>query len=189
MDTHGLYKKFGIVIIVLLLIVFIRSRLKGSAKKEDVGSASNTRKINPNGKSCSKAPNSRGLRNNNPGNIRIGNSAWMGKIPVSQNTDGSFEQFETWVYGLRAMIKLIRNYIYDGNDSINKIISKYAPTSENNTHAYINFVVSRSGILSNKQLDPNNKTDFRKIIKAMVEQELGCNLVTDAEFNKAWDLL
>jgi len=189
MDTNGLYKKFGIVIIALLLIVFIRSRLKGGAKKADVGSVG-TGKIKPNGKSCSKAPNSRGLRNNNPGNIRIGTSAWMGKIPVSQNTDGSFEQFETWVYGLRAMIKLIRNYIYGGQNSIAKIISKYAPVFDNNdTNAYINLVVKRSGILANKQLDADNKTDLRKIIKAMVEQELGCNLVTDAEFNKAWDLL
>ncbi|MCA9329527.1 hypothetical protein KDA11_02695, partial [Candidatus Saccharibacteria bacterium] len=33
----------------------------------------------------------RGIRNNNPGNIRISNNQWRGKIPVSQNTDGSFE--------------------------------------------------------------------------------------------------
>lgn len=40
----------------------------------------------------------RGIRNNNPLNIKIGND-WKGEVP---NTDGTFEQFESMEYGLRA---------------------------------------------------------------------------------------
>jgi hypothetical protein len=197
--TNNLYK-YGLIALglVLVVLIFIRSRKRGGEEKKDESGKKSTgstgkstpKKIQPNGKVCTAVPNSRGLKNNNPGNLRIGSSAWMGKIPKSQNSDGSFEQFETWVYGVRAMTKLIRNYIKGGTNTINKIINKYAPPSDgNNTNRYIAFLVGETGILANKPIDPDDKTVMRKLIKGIVKQELGCYLVTDAEFNKAWDLL
>lgn len=197
MNANNLYK-YGLIGLGLMLAVFIfiRARKKGSGtasentKEKPTGTTVKTAKIQPNGKTCSKYPNSKGLRNNNPGNLRIGSSNWMGKIPVSQNTDGSFEQFETWIYGLRAMIKLIRNYIGDGHNTINKIINRYAPPHENSTNQYIAFLVKETGKYSNAKLDANDKTVIRRLIKGMVQMELGCSgLVTDSEFNKAWELL
>lgn len=83
----------------------------------------------------------RGIRNNNPGNIRIGSSNWQGKIPVSENTDGAFEQFYEMEYGVRAMVVLINNYIlWNPSITLGGIIRKYAPSSENNTDAYIQAV-------------------------------------------------
>ena len=45
----------------------------------------------------------RGLRNNNPGNIRLSRTLWQGEIRPSQ--DRSFCQFRTMAYGYRALIK------------------------------------------------------------------------------------
>lgn len=184
----------GMILLPIFLVLINRRKKTGSSNEGNKGTGTEPKttsgKITPNGKVCRAFPNSRGIRNNNPGNLRISSNEWQGKIPISQNSDGSFEQFETWVLGLRAMIKLIRNYIGNGYDSINKIVNRYAPSSDgNNTNAYINSVVKETGILANKRISTDDKTALRKIIKAMVRKELGCGLVTDSEFNKAWDLL
>ena len=98
----------------------------------------------------------RGIRNNNPGNIRFSNSnAWVGKIPFSQNKDYSvattnvvreFEQFVDISHGLRAKMILLNNYIKKGENTIEKIIHRFAPPFENNTAAYIATVVRMTGI-------------------------------------------
>lgn len=50
----------------------------------------------------------RGLRNNNPGNIRINNDLFQGEVRPSE--DKSFKQFTTMAYGYRAMFKILSNY-------------------------------------------------------------------------------
>ena len=50
----------------------------------------------------------RGLRNNNPGNIRNSQRTdWQGEVDESAKNDNSFEEFETIAYGYRALIKLL----------------------------------------------------------------------------------
>ena len=67
----------------------------------------------------------RGVRNNNPLNIRIGN-AWLGE--VKNPTDKEFEQFESLLYGLRAAFVLIRRYIRRyGLCTIRQIVTRWAP--------------------------------------------------------------
>jgi len=62
----------------------------------------------------------RGLRNNNPGNIRISDTPWQGKIPKAMNTDKNkaFEQFESLEYGLRALMK-------NAYPEVNKLVEEY----------------------------------------------------------------
>src|SRR5262245_28843201 len=70
----------------------------------------------------------RGIRNNNPGNIRLNkNNDWTGKVPADKNTDGSFEQFTDYKYGVRALIILLRNYINGGKNTITKVFESFAP--------------------------------------------------------------
>jgi hypothetical protein len=95
----------------------------------------------------------RGLRNNNPGNIRIANNNWKGKVPVSENTDKSFEQFQDFegikgmVWGVRALTKLGWTYLKQNPDhTIKTFISKYAPNTENNTVAYAQAVAKFLGV-------------------------------------------
>lgn len=82
---------------------------------------------------------SRGLRNNNPGNIRLSATLWQGEVRPSQ--DKSFCQFKNMAYGYRALIKLLQNYrrLYHCR-TIADFIQRWAPPSENNTSGYITRV-------------------------------------------------
>lgn len=78
----------------------------------------------------------RGLRNNNPGNIRKTKDKWQGLKAVQ--TDPDFFQFETMAYGFRALFKLLINYRKKyGCQTIAEIIARYAPSNENDTNSYI----------------------------------------------------
>ena len=59
---------------------------------------------------------SRGLRNNNPGNIRRDRDKWQGEIVPSQ--DQSFKQFSSMAYGYRALIKFCLLYTSDAADEL-----------------------------------------------------------------------
>lgn len=96
---------------------------------------------------------SRGLRNNNPFNIRKSSrNRWIGKSRF--NSDGTFEQFISLPYGLRAGILLLRNgYIRKGYNTIEQIVSRFAPESENNTYQYCNFLASYIGISIHQEIE------------------------------------
>lgn len=97
------------------------------------------------------------MTGNNPGNIRRSPSiVWAGEIRPTPYTSG-FATFVNTVYGYRAMIKLIQNYIAGGYDTLSEIIYRYAPPSDNNpTEAYINFVADHSFIPRNQKIQLNN---------------------------------
>ncbi len=146
-------------------------------------------------KDCNKP---RGIRNNNPGNIRVSGSAWKGKIPYELNQDydctanrvvKSFEQFETYEYGVRAIIVLVTNYINrDGLNTIAAIINKWAPSNENNTSAYANRLSLLSGIPINQQVTATKET-LRKLVKGIGEIENGLACISNAQFEAAWALI
>ena len=84
----------------------------------------------------------RGIRNNNPLNIRVGNN-WQGER--KPNTDGAFEQFQTMQYGYRAAFKLLKTYMGKYRcHTIRQIIHKWAPPRENDTNAYVRRVAGIS---------------------------------------------
>lgn len=97
---------------------------------------------------------SRGMRNNNPGNIEYGNFA---KKHGATGSDGRFAIFPTMEAGQAAMQELLRsNYLDAGKDTISKVISKYAPPKENNTAAYIASVAKQTGIGPDQKLSEAN---------------------------------
>lgn len=80
----------------------------------------------------------RGVRNNNPANIRRG-SLWYGLSDVQR--DKEFCQFSTMAYGIRAFFALMRTYHYKYDcNTIGQILHRFAPLCENDTYAYIAFV-------------------------------------------------
>ena len=127
----------------------------------------------------------RGIRNNNPLNIRIGN-VWLGE--VKENTDGEFEQFTSMLYGLRAAIVLLRRYICHYHlNTIAQIVSRWAPSSENNTRLYINFVSDRVEIDDDTKIDFDDKITICKLVEAMAYYE--CRTLIDyGTIEKAYDL-
>lgn len=73
----------------------------------------------------------------NPFNIRFSKIKWLGQTGAHKG----FVCFESLRYGLRAGIVLLRNYVdYNDLHTVDGIICRYAPSSENNTFAYINYV-------------------------------------------------
>jgi len=118
----------------------------------------------------SKLP--RGLRNNNPGNIRKTPTMWQGEVTGS---DKSFKTFVSMEYGYRAMFVLLRSYIDKGYDTIEKIITRYAPPSENTTSSYIKHVTERTGISKNKKLKFSDSQSMKDLVAAISKSENGVN--------------
>ena len=92
----------------------------------------------------------RGIRNNNPLNIRFNlNNKWRGKKWGEAKKDLAFEEFDTMQNGIRAAIKLVRNYIKSGYDTPESIILRWCPPYdpvagvENDTDRYLRFVMER----------------------------------------------
>lgn len=87
----------------------------------------------------------RGLRNNNPGNIRRNSDMFQGEVTPSRDKD--FKQFKTMAHGYRAVFKILSNYYRNYKlDTIRKMIGRWAPENENNTSAYVSLVSSYAGI-------------------------------------------
>ena len=88
----------------------------------------------------------RGIRNNNPLNIRRGKDQWQGLR--AQQTDAQFCQFETLEYGWRAAFYLLTRTYYHKYRlyTIRAIINKWAPPNENLTATYIENVSRLTGI-------------------------------------------
>lgn len=118
----------------------------------------------------------RGIRNNNPLNIRKG-AGWQGMADVQ--TDASFVVFRSMVWGLRAAHKLLRNYItgYEGKsvpfDTLEKIIRRWAPPSENATQRYIDYVSKRTGLHPNQRVHFLDRKMMCDIVSAMAFVECG----------------
>lgn len=113
----------------------------------------------------------RGIRNNNPLNIRIGN-VWLGEVQCP--TDPDFEQFVSMAYGIRAAFVLLRRYIrHYHRTTIPAVIAAWAPASENNVTAYVDAVCRTSGLNPDTQLIFEDETMMLKLVDAMIVHECG----------------
>lgn len=130
---------------------------------------------------------SRGLKNNNPGNVRHDGTKWQGEIIPSQ--DASFKQFSSMAYGYRCMIKLLQNYSkLHGCNTVHKMINRYAPPIENHTDNYIRVVCDRANIQPDAEVAINNKDEMCRIVAAMSYVENGVPAVMP-NVMAGWELL
>lgn len=127
-----------------------------------------------------------GLRNNNPGNVRAFDN-WRGMI----GTNNGFCVFENVAWGVRAFLTDLRTDMRQGQNTIRKLITEYAPPAENNTAAYINYVVQRTGIAADTALQENTET-FKRLARAIIDMEVGVNYshyVTDSDIMEGISLM
>lgn len=110
----------------------------------------------------------RGLRNNNPGNIRHGEQ-WQGM--KSMQTDSEFVQFVSPEYGIRAMARVLANYARQGIVTLRGIISRWAPPSENPTEQLIENASRRMKYPADAPI--NFATQLPALISALIVQENG----------------
>lgn len=143
-----------------------------------------------------------GMKRNNPGNIVRG-ANYQGELFLDQ---GRFAQFESWAYGIRAMITLLIKYITKGSsypnpcvttpqNTIRLIINQWAPklscggdNPDNAVDEYVKFVSAKTGFPANQVLTAD-KTTLRKLVMAMSRVEQGRDCVTPDQFNYAYSLL
>ncbi|MBJ9157428.1 hypothetical protein I5467_06215 [Citrobacter sp. FDAARGOS_156] len=109
--------------------------------------------------------NSRGFRNHNPGNLREASN--------STGKSGGFSTFATDDDGLSAMAKQLMLYGDRGNNTLNGIIHTYAPSSENNTRAYINSVSGSTGFGAQQRVNLHDPEILQSIMAAMIKHENG----------------
>lgn len=115
----------------------------------------------------------RGERNNNPGNIDRNNIMWQG-MAQDQSRDSRFVVFEDANSGIRALAKVLLSYYRKhALNTVHKIIDRWAPPSENNTGAYVNHVASVLGVGIDAQIDVEDSTTLEVLVQAIIEHENG----------------
>ena len=113
----------------------------------------------------------RGIRNNNPLNIRVG-CKWIGE--VENPTDHDFEQFTCMHYGLRAGFILLKRYIERYHlCTITDILSRWAPSKENQTRKYIEYICDVAHIGALDKISFNDADKMIAIVDAMCYYENG----------------
>jgi len=114
----------------------------------------------------------RGLRNNNPLNIRHSADTFQGEI---KGEDKAFKTFISMAYGYRAAFVTLATYHSRGYNTIEKIVTRWAPPTENNTGGYIANVERYSGVPRHKELTAADGADYILIVAAMSFMENGKN--------------
>jgi len=144
----------------------------------------------------------RGVRNNNPGNIKYSSSNnWQGKIPISQNTDAidvdgepRFEQYYGYIYGVRAMIHMLKNsYIPSGRNTLRIImLDNWAPDGGS---SYLNYVVGKTGKGPDTIIASTDETTIKKLVQAIArfennrKESYHPEVITDLQYQAARNLV
>jgi hypothetical protein len=114
----------------------------------------------------------RGLRNNNPGNIRHSSARWQGASSIQR--DAAFVTFDEPAWGIRALARVLLRYQdRHGLTTVRGIIGRWAPPSENDTEAYIRMVTARMGVGPNDDLNLHNHADLDPLVRAIIWHENG----------------
>ncbi|WP_339053365.1 lytic transglycosylase catalytic [Arsenophonus endosymbiont of Crataerina pallida] len=111
----------------------------------------------------------RGIRNNNPGNLNFVGQ----RGAVRESPNGRFAKFNTAFEGLQALSSQLNRYAERGLNTVEKIISTWAPASENNTRAYIDKISGKLGVSPDTVLNLSNPTVMTSLMSGIVEHENG----------------
>ena len=113
----------------------------------------------------------RGIRNNNPGNIRHGDK-WQGLS--AEQTDSEFCVFSQPEYGIRALCRILRTYQRKyGLRDVHSIINRFAPPVENDTESYIKSVCLKLDVTPETLIDLEEKGIMLNLLKAIIRHENG----------------
>lgn len=128
----------------------------------------------------------RGIRNNNPGNIRISAQKYAGEIVPSN--DRAFKQFRSMAYGIRAIFVILKTYqIRYGLRTVAQMIGRWAPPSENDTRAYSASVAKAAGRAPDDVVDAERPDDMIPFVRGMIRVENGQD-VDESDITEGWKL-
>ena len=126
----------------------------------------------------------RGLRNNNPGNIRPlgGSQVWQGQVGTDNAKGGPFVIFDRPENGIRAMARVLKNYqALHGISTVQGIINRWAPGHENPTDAYVAYVAKAAGVGPADKINVAQK--LPALVRAIIKFENGLNPYSDEVIN------
>ena len=129
----------------------------------------------------------RGERNNNPGNIDQTAQLWVGQVQDSR--EPRFCVFDTPENGIRALCRVLLTYYRKhGLNTVAKIVNRWAPPSENDSGAYINHVAHLLGVGQDAVIDVEDVDTLEILARAIIQHENGRCIYEDATIVKAVDL-
>ncbi|MFI3285019.1 MAG: structural protein P5 [Rikenellaceae bacterium] len=129
---------------------------------------------------------SRGLRNRNPGNIRISECRFKGEVVPS--IDPSFKQFRGEAWGYRAIFVILNTYrVKHKLNTLREMINRWAPPSENKTENYVEYVARTALVDADIPLDTLHRETMLPIVAAMSQMENGVK-ADWAAVERGWDL-
>jgi hypothetical protein len=127
----------------------------------------------------------RGIRNDNPGNLERGAVKWQG-MAADQSGDPRFIVFKTPQWGIRALAKTLLTYQNQyGLRTLRGIISRWAPSSENNTAAYVAAVAASVGVNPEAEIDVDTSGVMIPLVRAIILHENGVSPYSDAVIAEA----
>ena len=115
----------------------------------------------------------RGMRNNNPLNIRkVPGQRWKGEVlPQRGSGEGAFCRFDSVEYGLRAAFCILETYRRKYKAvCVEDIINRWAPPSENDTRKYVETVCRLTGFGGKERLE---ESQLPALVCAMAFVECG----------------
>ncbi|HDD9120564.1 TPA: lytic transglycosylase domain-containing protein [Escherichia coli] len=114
---------------------------------------------------------SRGIRNNNPGNL---NFAGQKGATLESGPNARFASFPTMLEGIAALDRQVILYLKRGKNTIDQIIDIYAPSSDgNNTSSYKSYLSQYTGLGVKEKIDGSNFEIMRKLIQGIINHENG----------------
>ncbi|HHH1747203.1 TPA: hypothetical protein ACPZTB_002624 [Yersinia enterocolitica] len=113
-------------------------------------------------------------RFNNPGNLR-----WADGYGTHNTKSGKFAVFPTLDEGVLAATKQLQIYGSKGINNVKDIVSKWAPSNENDTASYIRHVVKSTKFSETEKLNLNDPAVLAKLISAMATKEGAGSRVTE----------
>ena len=130
----------------------------------------------------------RGIRNNNPGNIRNSErNDWKGEVSKADKKDQVFEEFETMSDGVRAMMRLLQKYQRSYNlHTVKEIVERWAPRNENDTAAYVRTACKEMQMPECCGLDLTDKGTMCALVDAMCYVENGVH-IDMADIEAGWE--
>lgn len=129
----------------------------------------------------------RGIRNNNPLNIRYNpHNNWVGQT----GNDGQFCKFSAPKYGVRAAVKILQKYAgKDGKTTVFEIINKWAPSSDgNDTKEYIAIVCDAMNIKPTDTIDVHQRDTVVRLLFYMAHVECTAKAMEAANIG-IWDFI
>ena len=128
---------------------------------------------------------SRGITNNNPGNIRkVPGVTWVGQSP--DQTDTAFVQFVDPTYGIRAIARILMSYSREGLNTVDQIINRWAPPNENQSTAYVSDVCGRCQVNPDAPIVVTSM--LPQLISAIIFHENGSNPYTPQQIDSGISL-